>query len=445
MKKRILSFTLTLVVLLALLPVAAPSYAEEESVSLFVTIRDFKQGDKILFENYNVPLAHRPGLVKDKLGADKKPVYNSQLWFDTWPGCNQADLDAFFNDVPGVNMSVVQELVLKNDGKGFFEFRSGAFFPIDNMLFGNEGHPHNYHFSLEAHAEFVYQGFEVFEFAGDDDVWVFIDGTLVIDIGGVHTTIRQDVSLPDLVAEGVLDLKIGQTYDFDFFYMERRTSGSNLNIRTNMDLTYKPLGAGWATEELEQADALGLIPDSLRGADLTRPITRREFAGVVVKLFENLTDTKVTPIAINPFSDTSDTDVLKALNANLMVGIGGGLFAPDRLLNRQEAATALTRVFKRSFIEGWTFANDESYKIIYTMPALFADDANISGWARDSVYFMAANGIVKGKGGNMFAPRNMTSAEEAGNYAGSMRQEAIIMSYRLVVVLKDKGLEYTGK
>ena len=443
MKKRILSFTLTLVVLLALLPVAAPSYAEEESVSLFVTIRDFKQGDKILFENYNVPLAHRPGLVKDKLGADKKPVYNSQLWFDTWPGCTQADLKAFFNDVPGVNMSTTYELVLKKDDNGFFSLDEYQFFPIDNQLFGNEVHSHNYHFSLEAHAEFVYQGFEIFDFSGDDDVWVYIDGVLVIDLGGVHTTLRQEISMPKLIEEGVLDVQVGQSVDFDFFYMERRTAGSTLRIRTDMDLTYKPVGSVWVGDELKRAEELDLIPDSLRGADLTRPVTRAEFAGIVVKLFENLTDTKVTPLSVSPFTDSEDTDVLKAMAVDVMVGIGGGMFAPDRLLNRQEAATALTRVLKRAYIEGWTYAGDPNYKLVYDMPPLFADDALIGGWARDSVYFMASHGIIRGKSNNMFAPRNTTEAEQAINYADATRQEAIIISFRTVDALKDQPLDFT--
>ena len=73
----------------------------------------------------------------------------------------------------------------------------------------------------------------------------------------------------------------------------------------------------------------------------------------------------------------------------------------------------LTRVFKKITIPGWSFEADGQYSLSYTKPAPFADDAQISDWAKDSVYFMAANGIIKGMGGNLFAPRNTTSAQLA--------------------------------
>ena len=204
-------------------------------------------------------------------------------------------------------------------------------------------------------------------------------------------------------------------------------------------------GSEWAQGELEKANAMGLIPDSLKGQDLTKPITRSEFAGVVVKLYENLTGETVSPLSVNPFDDTSDTDVLKSCNANLMVGMGAGKFNPDRQLTREEAATALTRVLKRTYIEGWTFETDGNYTLTFDMPAKFADDASISSWARESVYFMAANKIIEGKGNNMFAPKNTTAAEEAINFGGATREAAVILSVRMVENLKEKGLEFTSK
>jgi hypothetical protein len=201
----------------------------------------------------------------------------------------------------------------------------------------------------------------------------------------------------------------------------------------------------WATKDLERANALGLIPDSLKGQDMTKPITRAEFAAVAVLLYENLTGTKTTPSPDNTFTDTKDNMVLRAHNTGLMVGVSATEFQPDTLLNREQAATALTRTLKRAYIPGWTFATDGQFTINFTRPAPFADDANISDWAKDSVYFMAANSIILGVGNNNFAPRAITSAEQATGYASATREQAIIIGLRIVDNLKDKPIDYTQR
>lgn len=199
--------------------------------------------------------------------------------------------------------------------------------------------------------------------------------------------------------------------------------------------------SSWALSELAEADALDLIPDSLKDADLTRPITRAEFAAVSVKVFEALTNTKAQPVAANPFTDTADAEVLKAFNVGVTNGTGDGTtFSPNLLLNREQAATMLTRVYKKVAMSGWTLATDGSFneqlKAMFTAPAPFADDAMISDWAKDSVYFMAAKGIINGVGNNSFAPRATTTAEEAAGYAQATRETALLIAVRMVKNLK---------
>ena len=194
--------------------------------------------------------------------------------------------------------------------------------------------------------------------------------------------------------------------------------------------------SSWAQSELQQAEALGLIPEILDGADLTADITRAEFAAVSVKVYEALSGTPALPAVANPFTDTADPEILKAYNIGAVNGTSATTYSPNDLLNREQAATMLTRVFKRVTLPGWTLATDASFKLDYTKPALFADDADISDWAKESVYFMAANNIINGVGNNKFAPKNITTEEQAQGYANATREQALIIAMRMVENLK---------
>lgn len=192
----------------------------------------------------------------------------------------------------------------------------------------------------------------------------------------------------------------------------------------------------WAKPELTEADGLGLIPVGLRTADLTQPITRSEFAAVSVKVYEALSGLTAEPAAENPFTDTSDPEVLKALHVGITNGLSETEFGPDALLNREQAATMLSRVYKKVAFEGWTLGTDgdfaETFRALFIMPEPFADDADISSWARDSVYFMASNGILKGMDGGTFQPRAVTEEQQAAGYAQATREQAILIAVRLV-------------
>ena len=192
----------------------------------------------------------------------------------------------------------------------------------------------------------------------------------------------------------------------------------------------------WAVPEIEKAKEQDLIPDSLINEDLTKPINRAEFAAVCVKVFENLTSSDAVPAVSNPFTDTSDLEVLKALNVGITNGTSDTTFSPSNKLSREEAATMLTRVFKRCTMPGWTLETDSAFPLNYTQPARFADDSTISAWAKDSVYFMVYNNIIQGVGNNLFAPKNTTTEQEARGYANATREQALAISVRMVENLK---------
>lgn len=192
----------------------------------------------------------------------------------------------------------------------------------------------------------------------------------------------------------------------------------------------EPPVSDWARPEIDKAADLGLIPDSLAQADSTRPITRAEFAAVAVKLYENLVQIPATA-GTNPFRDTTDAEVVKAYNLGITDGVAADRFAPAELLNREQAATMLTRVFKRAFVADWALANDSQFAFDYTRPAAFADDNDISAWAKPSVYFMVAHNIIEGVGGNRFVPKAVTSAQQAEGYATATREQALAIAVRM--------------
>lgn len=219
--------------------------------------------------------------------------------------------------------------------------------------------------------------------------------------------------------------------------LEGRSSnwpGADIDAVLALNSTY--VTSTWAESEIDKAKEYGLIPEILEHAVMDEPITRQEFAAVAVKVYEKLAGTAALPATINPFTDCSDPEVLKAYNLNVVVGVSQDEFAPDLLLDREQAATMLTRVFKRATMPGWSYAEDARFPLNFTQPAPFADDMQISDWARDSVYFMAANGIIKGIDGNKFAPRNVTSAQQAQGYANATREQALSIAVRMVENLK---------
>ncbi len=198
--------------------------------------------------------------------------------------------------------------------------------------------------------------------------------------------------------------------------------------------------AQWSTPELQKAADNGLIPDVLIGKDMTRPITRGEFAAVSVNLFEAMTGGKAVMSSECRFGDISYNEnrnyILKAYNIGAVTGYSDYEYAPDDLLLREQLAAMLCRVYKRSEWPDWTIATDANYTINYSGVKKFADDALISDYAKPSVYFMVKYGVLSGVGNNKFAPKNTTPAEEAVGYANATREQAVVMSLRSFENLK---------
>lgn len=202
-----------------------------------------------------VPDPAKPGSTKwanlnpalyDAAKGDKKGTLSAG---GTGNGFTSIDrFNQWYRDVSGVNASKVVPLALKrqpNSNRYVFDSASdepykarGGFFPINGELYGNSGTNSfgivgNFHFTTEVETEFVYERGtgQVFTFTGDDDVWVFIDGKLVIDLGGLHSKKEQTLDLDRL--SWLQDQKLCK---LKVFHAERRTNQSNFRIETTLKL-----------------------------------------------------------------------------------------------------------------------------------------------------------------------------------------------------------------
>lgn len=172
-----------------------------------------------------------PGIVESTLGPDDKPVYANLTRTQSTSG--KENFDKWFNDAPA-NLSKPYDLQLAPSSvePGLFEYDDQEFFPIDGELLGNEGRRFNFHFTLEASTRFRFLGGEVFSFSGDDDMWVFVNRRLAIDLGGLHPQLSDEIRLDDMADR--LELEVGQEYPLHFFFAERHTSASTFRIRTTI-------------------------------------------------------------------------------------------------------------------------------------------------------------------------------------------------------------------
>lgn len=182
-----------------------------------------------------------PGIVESALGADRKPVYAHAGAYLTVT--SPESFAQWYNDVEGVNQRFEIPLPLEEQPGGTFVYDDSSFFPLDNMGFGDQcPYPicatHNFHFTTEIHANFVYKGGEIFNFTGDDDVFVFINGRLAIDLGGIHPASSGSIDLDANAA--AFGLTLGESYPIDFFHAERRVTQSNFRIETTIECLESP-------------------------------------------------------------------------------------------------------------------------------------------------------------------------------------------------------------
>lgn len=160
----------------------------------------------------------------------------------------------------------------------------------------------------------------------------------------------------------------------------------------------------WAQEEVDAANEhdLNFYPQYPK-----LDITRANFTVLAMKLYHVFHPNAEIPESDVQFTDCTEDDIPTAVQEAAALGIihgyGDGTFRPYKNISRAEAASLLDNLYRKI---GGVYFPQFSY-------STYDDDAQIPEWSQMGVYWMQRFGIMKGKSGNKFCPKDGYTAEQA--------------------------------
>ncbi len=262
--KRVGKFLETLVSATAVFLLVNPARAQDlypPTLKVPVTFYDFhSDGSNQDFNLGNNPAVILPGMVQSTLDSAGLPVGTTAYlyswgigkWFRPWKqsllgqcsdfarpayadgGRTVAAVNTVGYDTSYKNVKIPDTLVFTYDSSspGVYEYADTGFFPLDNKGFGNEGLAHNYSFAAVIHREIQYRQGLAYYFQSSDDMWVFINGHLVLDLGGIHGATAGQFNLDNFAA--ALGLSPGDSAALDIFWTQRSGQMSGVKLSTNI-------------------------------------------------------------------------------------------------------------------------------------------------------------------------------------------------------------------
>ncbi|MCQ2507466.1 MAG: fibro-slime domain-containing protein [Dorea sp.] len=164
--------------------------------------------------------------------------------FAFFSGYTNTSYDRFSRTITNTQMTQIN-----SQGSAYgFAVPEDVFDPINGLGYGNQNSPYqiflggdstdqvNHNLSVESHGKFVYHETDqlYFNFMGDGDVYLYINGILSLDMGAAQTISKAGIELNALADR--LGLVDGEMYDLDFFYVDRQGRNANFGMETNIRL-----------------------------------------------------------------------------------------------------------------------------------------------------------------------------------------------------------------